>query len=243
MSTPINQIRNGGGMNGLQPQSTQQPSNNMMRMPIYNPNPPQQAPNNQLNMQENMQGNINQPLMPANGSSSQLVDDILKEMGNSPGNDELDMNVGNINYSMDNVNVPPTVSSNTIKQLQAEDTHAHQNQEGNQNEYMLSENNVPSTELGNMNHLKSFNPFDNLNLNNLTNNDVVDGLLGTIIKQLKPVAIVFGIVVILSLHQTNRLIFSFIPQLLLENGQLSIYAILLKALLASVLFYSINMLV
>ena len=61
-----------------------------------------------------------------------------------------------------------------------------------------------------------------------------------IIKEAKPVLIVFVIVLVLSLYQTNRLIFGFLPHLILENGELSIYAILLRAAIAAVLFFVMN---
>jgi hypothetical protein len=41
---------------------------------------------------------------------------------------------------------------------------------------------------------------------------------------------------ILSLHQVNRLIFGFIPKLILENGQISILGILLKTVIATIIF-------
>ena len=41
---------------------------------------------------------------------------------------------------------------------------------------------------------------------------------------------------IFSLHQVNRLLFSFMPKLLLENGQISITGIALKSLFTTILF-------
>jgi hypothetical protein len=67
-----------------------------------------------------------------------------------------------------------------------------------------------------------------------------ESLYQKIIKEAKPVLIVFLIVLVLSLHQTNRLIFGFLPNLILENGELSIYAILLRSAIASVLFFVLN---
>lgn len=64
-----------------------------------------------------------------------------------------------------------------------------------------------------------------------------------IFNQAKPVLLVFCLVFVLSLHQTNRVIFGFVPRLLLENGQISIYGMLLKALIAAVLYYVILLLV
>lgn len=69
--------------------------------------------------------------------------------------------------------------------------------------------------------------------------DTTDGktYLERLFNNIKPILVVFVLVFVLSLHQTNRLIFGFVPQLLLENGQISIYGMLLKALLAAVLYY------
>lgn len=61
--------------------------------------------------------------------------------------------------------------------------------------------------------------------------------LESLFNQLKPMLVVFLLVFVLSLHQTNRVIFGFVPQLLLENGQISVYGMLLKALIASVVYY------
>lgn len=218
MSTPIQQIRNidnsqgnnmmgfGGGLPSMPTQSV----NQNLQMPIYNPNP------------ENIPNSLQQPAMQNN---SQLVDDILKEMSSSGTYNqepEPDLNVGNINYAMDGVNIPQT------------------NTQMNNNGQLLSENTVPDS-VNNTNNTNNIinngvntdDFFADLKLNDSQDISAVDNIL----KQIKPVVLVFVIVVILSLHQVNRVIFSFVPQLIIENGQLSIYGILFRGLLASILYF------
>lgn len=161
--------------------------------------------------------NPNVDLSSANISNSQLVDDILKEMDTRPvpgANHMMDMNVGNINYAMDpSAHVPPERNPNAQRMIS-----------GTENT-----------------HVPSMSTYQHMNLSGDDFNRMGDETLyKKIIKEAKPVVIVFLIVLVLSLHQTNRLIFGFLPNLILENGELSIYAILLRAAIASVLFFVLN---
>ena len=192
-------------MSGLPSIPTQQVNQNL-QMPVYNPNPesiPQQQPQNPLQQ-------------PATQNNSQLVDDILREMSSNDVHKghEPDLNVGNINYAMDNVNVPPAPQPAMEGQLQAENTA------------------VSSVE--NILNVDTSDIFSDLKLNEPIDESAVDNF----IKQAKPVILVFVIVVVLSLHQVNRVIFSFVPQLIIENGQLSIYGILFRGLLAAILYFA-----
>jgi len=74
-------------------------------------------------------------------------------------------------------------------------------------------------------------------------NDSSKTYLEQLFYKSKPILVVFVLMFILSLHQTNRVIFGFVPRLLLENGQISIYGMLLKAVLAAVLYYIILLLI
>lgn len=236
LSTPIQQIRNlgnqggnvggsvgggnvgggmGGGMPGLPSMSTQQVNQNL-QMPVYNPNPEsiQQSPQQQL--QNPMSQN---PLQqPSTQNNSQLVDDILREMSSDDiqQGPEPDLNVGNINYAMDNVNIPPEPQVSGEGQLQPENT------------------TVSSVESILNNGVDSSDIFSDLKLDEPIDETAVDKF----VKGAKPVILVFVIVVILSLHQVNRVIFSFVPQLIIENGQLSIYGILFRGLLAAILYFA-----
>lgn len=231
LSTPIQQIRNlggqggnieggmgggmGGGMPGLPSMSTQQVNQNI-QMPIYNPNPesiqqlPQQQPLNPMG-----QNPLQQPAVQNN---SQLVDDILREMSTNDiqQGPEPDLNVGNINYAMDNVNIPPEQKQYGEEQLQPENTI------------------VSSVESILNNGVDSNDIFSDLKLDEPIDETAVDKF----VKEAKPVILVFVIVVVLSLHQVNRVIFSFVPQLIIENGQLSIYGILFRGLLAAILYFA-----
>lgn len=217
MSTPIQQIRNLGGqmggmggqgsMPGLPSMPTQQVNQNL-QMPVYNPNPesiPQQQPQQQNPLQQ-----------PSTQNNSQLVDDILREMSTDDVHQgpEPDLNVGNINYAMDNVNIPPAPQQAVEDQLQAENT------------VVSSVENVLNVDTNDI--------FSDLKLNEPIDETAVEKF----VKQAKPVILVFVIVVVLSLHQVNRVIFSFVPQLIIENGQLSIYGILFRGLLAAILYFA-----
>lgn len=217
LSTPIQQIRNLGNqgpMPGLPSMSTQQVNQNL-QMPVYNPNPEsiQQSP-------QQLQNPMGQnPLQqPSTQNNSQLVDDILREMTNEDFQQgpEPDLNVGNINYAMDNVNIPPEQQATGKGQLQPENTTLSSVEN-------ILNNGIDTTDI-----------FSDLKLNEPIDETAVDKF----IKQSKPVILVFVIVVILSLHQVNRVIFSFVPQLIIENGQLSIYGILFRGLLATILYFA-----
>lgn len=164
--------------------------------------------------------NPNVDLSPATVSNSQLVDDILKEMDTRPvpgANHMMDVNVGNINYAMDpSAHVPPERNPAAQRMISG----------GEQ------------TQMPNMSQ-----PGGYMNLSGGESFDMTYEELSytqKIIKEAKPVLIVFVIVLVLSLYQTNRLIFGFLPHLILENGELSIYAILLRAAIAAVLFFVLN---
>lgn len=206
MSTPINQIRSmhtSGNTAGvlppeLMPQVQSSQPGQQLISPIYNPNV---------------------DLSPATISNSQLVDDILKEMDTRPvpgANHMMDVNVGNINYSMDpSAHIPPERNPNAQRIITGtEDT-----------------------------QMPSMATYQHINLSgdeSMRMDDESLLLYQRIIKEAKPALLVFILVLVLSLHQTNRLIFGFFPNLILENGELSIYAILLRATIASVLFYLLH---
>lgn len=166
--------------------------------------------------------NPNVDLSSASVSNSQLVDDILKEMDTRPipgANHMMDTNVGNINYAMDPVaHVPPEHNPNAQRLLT--------NGEQTQMPSIVRTGNIVTNRTQ---YLDDGSPWHD------------EGkFYNKLLIELKPVVIVFVIVLLLSLHQTNRLIFGFLPNLILENGELSIYAILLRAGIASALFFIMN---
>lgn len=154
-------------------------------------------------------------------TQSNLVDELLTELEAQP-DYQQDTNVAQSQYAMDPVNVPQTLEERNKHMLQSENTHSVTSNSNSIQEGMIDE----AYMFGNVNKMEN-----------------KSSMMDTIITEGKPVLIVFLLFVILSLHQVNRIIFSFVPQLLLDNGQLSLYAILLKALLASILYFGLMKLI
>jgi len=146
-------------------------------------------------------------------SDSQLVEDILKEMGDSPGA-ELQSNINSqaLQYAMDSSQVPPT-KYNPPQQT---------------NEGMMDYNNYSQKMIMDQNQ--------NGILGQLGFNLGGETLKAKIMKNIKYPALVFVLCFIISLPEFNRFLFSFFPRLLLESGQVSIGGVMLKALVGSILF-------
>jgi hypothetical protein len=146
-------------------------------------------------------------------SDSQLVEDILKEMGDSPGA-ELQSNINSqaLQYAMDSSQVPPT------KYSPPQHT----------NEGMMDYNNYSQKIMMDQNQ--------NGILGQLGFNLGGETLKAKIMKNIKYPALVFVLCFIISLPEFNRFLFSFFPRLLLESGQVSIGGVMLKALVGSILF-------
>ena len=227
MSTPINQIRSRVSTG----QSAQLPPMGGAPM-MYDPTPPPPLHDPQqlgatfpLQMEQPGASFMQPPQMPS-ADNNGMLEDILREMERSSGSDSMgpDPNVGLMNYAINPVNIPPPMSQQIKQQLQAESTHAA----------------APLVAIDE--HMTNPDPTT-LNSSTLLG-ELSGGPLGQkIINSIKPLVFVFLIVLVLSLHQTNRFLFSFFPQLLLENGQLSIYAILLRCSIAVVLFYVLGLVI
>ena len=147
-------------------------------------------------------------------SDSQLVEDILKEMGESPGiEQQSNINSQSYQYAMDNSQVPAYKSSHQQDQNSYyDDRHysdkmMHQQQQSNSG--LLSQ-------IG-------------INLNGVSIKD-------KILKNIKYPGLVFVLCFIISLPEFNRFIFSFFPKLLLESGQVSIGGVLLKSIVGMFIF-------
>jgi hypothetical protein len=154
-------------------------------------------------------------------SQSNLVDELLTELEAQP-DYQQDTNIAQSQYAMDPVNVPQTLEERNKQMLQSENTQSVTSNVNGIQEPMTDE----AYMFGGVNQMP-------------TKRSMMD----TIITEGKPLVIVFLLFVILSLHQVNRIIFSFVPQLLLDNGQLSLYAILLKGVLACVIYYGLMKLI
>jgi hypothetical protein len=189
-STPINMIRRTGG------------ENNDMRA----------SQGSQVS-----QGSQGQYDIGLQGSDSQLVEDILKEMGESPSiEQQSSINSQALQYAMDSSQVPPhkytpesqpsPLDYNNYSQKMA-----MENQNGILNQFGFS-------------------------LNSET-------LKAKIIKNIKYPVIVFVLSFLISLPEFNRFLFGFFPRLLLESGQVGIGGVFLKALIGMILFSLISLVV
>ena len=149
-------------------------------------------------------------------SDSQLVEDILKEMGESPGlAQQSNINSQAYQYSMDNSQIP--IYKNSPEQNSYDDNHY--------TEKMMHQQQKINSGL--------FNQMG-ISLNGTSIKD-------KIIKNIKYPGLVFVISFIISLPEFNRFLFSFFPRLLLESGQVSIGGVLLKSIVGMLLFAIIGL--
>jgi len=162
------------------------------------------------NIEDNTQNNMHQ------SSDSQLVEDILKEMGDSPGiEQQSNINSQALQYAMDSSQVP------AYKYTEQNDYMQPTNYNNYSEKMMHSQQNANSGFLSQI----------GINLNGETLKD-------KIMKNIKYPILVFFISFIISLPEFNRFLFGFFPRLLLESGQVSIGGVLLKGIIG-MLFFSI----
>ena len=201
-STPINLIRRGGG-------GDQQPMNNM---------PPPMDPSlmqDPMQMGGGMSGGMGRMESMGN-SDSQLVEDILKEMGDSPGAEQMS-NINNqaFHYTMDSSQVPPNkyVPPNPIPEMN----------ETNYTQKMMMDQ-QPNNLLAQI----------GINLNG-------ESVKEKITKNMKYPLLVFVLCFIISLPEFNRFLFGFFPKLLRESGQISIGGIILKSFIGMMVFIIVSL--
>jgi len=151
-------------------------------------------------------------------NENDLVNDILNEMDSSP-QPSTDMNVDSLDYIMDQSQVPPEKMD--VDFLGNSDMSSN-NDDGGSNS-----NSPPSSSQSSSSKTKS---LLGLNL------DMGGGLLSKCLSKLKLAILVFFLVLIVSLPQCNRFIFTKIPSLLNESGEINIKGLLLKTVLVTVLF-------
>ena len=164
------------------------------------------------NMEQPLNNNMNNQFVPLN-SDSQLVEDILKEMGDSPGAEQQsNINSQALQYAMDQSQVP------AYKYTEQNNIHPVQTY-NNYSEKMMNQQQLNSGFLSQI----------GINLNGET-------LKEKIMRNIKYPILVFCISFIISLPEFNRFIFSFFPRLLLESGQVSISGVLLKSIIGLILF-------
>ena len=217
-STPINRLpRNNpsGGTtnqmpnfaNNTMPVNTMPDITNLQNLP-----PPINSGSLDMTLPTNNPNNLNPPV--PTQDNNQLVEDILKEMGN-PTVEDSNLNNNVMNYAMDPSQIPPEKQEN-INFLNAND---------------LEIDNLPNSTKDSVESEKVKNPpiVSYLGLSD-------DSSLTPIIKMIRLPILVFILSFIISLPIFNRYLFSFVPTLLLESGQVSIYGVLLKAVLSTILF-------
>lgn len=143
-------------------------------------------------------------------SDSQLVEDILKEMGESPGSEQQsNINSQAFQYAMDSSQVPAYKYTEPSHSSPPYDNYAEKMMHQQSNNGILSQIGI-----------------------NLSGASLKDKIM----KNIKYPGLVFVICFIISLPEFNRFLFSFFPRLLLESGQVSIGGVLLKALVGMIFF-------
>jgi len=194
-STPINLLRRGG-------EQTQEGNSNIESLPNFSMNSsdsPIMQNNNEF----------------VNPSESQLVEDILKEMGDSPGMEQQsNINSQALQYTMDSSQVPAYKQNENNEVLQPI------NQYNNYSEKMVNEQEKLNTGM-----------FSQMGIN-LNSESIKDKFM----KNIKYPILVFILSFIISLPEFNRFLFGFFPRLLLESGQVSIGGVLIKSFVAMLLF-------
>ena len=182
----------------------------------------QSTPLNQL-PRENMNNSQHQN----QNSSSDMVDDILNEMSS---HDEL--NTESFNHMMDPSQVPPEkmeenfLNNNNSNHQQEPSLNNQQNNQENQD----NQNNSNQHNANNEGLKESF--MSKLKGGNM------EELFKNCLRQIKFAIIVFVLVMIVSLPQFNRFVFTKIKGMLLESGEINMKGVLLKGVVATVLLLS-----
>lgn len=110
----------------------------------------------------------------------------------------------------------------------------------NQQYAMNPDAHVPPPHIGDTSNLLKAQNTQIGNVVDLTDKFANGGKSGSFFNRYKSELIATGtfllLMFIFSLHQVNRLMFGFMPKLILENGQISIYGIIIKTMLATIIF-------
>uniref|UniRef100_A0A6C0HMY3 Uncharacterized protein n=1 Tax=viral metagenome TaxID=1070528 RepID=A0A6C0HMY3_9ZZZZ len=235
MSTPINMIRRDNGSSNdnypdpkelmrqrlVEPDSNQISQSNMMQQQNqFQQQPPQQFMGDPMMMNEQQHPGMDGIMR----TDNQLVEDILKEMGESPGGaSQANINSQAFGYAMDRAQIPPHKYVDPSSQSDNNDS---DNKLGNGNGSMSATKGSSLSPSGIMNQI-SFS----LNGQNLKSK---------VTRNYRYPVLVFIICLLLGLPEFNRFLFSFFPKLLLESGQVSLSGVALKALVGMVVFIIIG---
>jgi len=188
----------------------------------------QSTPLNQL-PRENMNNSQNQ-------SSSDMVDDILNEMSSHD-----DMSSDSFNHAMDSSQVPPEkMQENFLNNNNSNQQESNQQQENN---HQQENNQQPQQESNQQQgNNASQEPFHTNILSKLKEGNMEE-LFKNCLKQIKYSIIVFILVMIVSLPQFNRFVFTKVKGMLLESGEINMKGVLLKGVVATVVFLVLSMVV
>jgi hypothetical protein len=167
---------------------------------------------------ENMTNNQNQQ------SSSDMVDDILNEMSTTD-----EMNTESFNHVMDSSQVPPEKMEenflNNSNNNSNQDNFSQENNSENDNKKNTIKEGLKETM---MSKLKTGN---------------MEELFKNCLKQIKYSIMVFVLVIIVSLPQFNRFIFTKVKGMLLESGEINMKGVVLKGVIATIVFLILSFVV
>lgn len=174
-------------------------------------------------------------LGPDSGSHQPQMDGMTSNhhMGNMPMQQQQPMT-----QSMDNNQFVDAI----LTELEGMPEYGQDQNAARQQYSMNPDAHVPPPQLGDTAGLLKAQDTRLGNVVNLTDKFTgsTSGKSGSFVARYKTEFIATGLFIvlmfILSLHQVNRIIFGFMPKLLLENGQISVLGILLKTVTAGIIF-------
>lgn len=155
-------------------------------------------------------------------TDEQLMNDILREMGTGPGEDNLaDINTESFQHVMDHSQVPPEkMLSSKFDDMALDMNEQIDSQLEDDGKYHYKEKSKGSSP----SNLKGNNSISGITSLSLSTNDIKERIWNFV----KMPIVVFILCFILGLPQVNRFIFTMLPNLLLESGQISVWGNLLK---------------
>ena len=243
MSTPLNMIRRETNTSNdnypdpkelmrqrlVEPDSNQMSGASMMQQQQQMPSQFQQQPPQQFMSDPMMMGGGSQQqhqgMDDVMRSDNQLVEDILKEMGESPGAEsQSNINSQAFGYAMDRAQVPPHKYVDPSA--------------GNSNSNSGSGNYDKTVGSNDSSSISSFSPSGLMNQISFSLSG--QNLKSKITRSYRYPILVFVICLLLGLPEFNRFIFSFFPKLLLESGQVSLSGVAMKALIGMIIFIIIG---
>lgn len=176
-------------------------------------------------------------------SLSTSLDDLLgpTEPQQQPHMNMMNNNQPQVNMAQQPMN--PQMDNNQfvdaiLTELESMPDYGNDQNAANQQYAMNPDAHVPPPQLGNTANLLKGQNTQLGNVVDLT--DKFDNGKSGFFNKYKNELIATGsfllLMFIFSLHQFNRLLFGFMPKMILENGQISIYGIIIKTMIATIIF-------